>query len=189
MYPPLDELYVGAPIVPAKVNTLLPTVSVQVEPLPGYDEVFPASKYNIDPLTIVGVGDDDGVNDGVIEILGVTVGVNDGVIDGVNDGVLEMLGVIEIEGVSVIDGVILIEGVILGVTVGVNDGVIDGVEEGVILGLGKFPTNTNSTLSVGFSLKTTKPLLIGGFVSPGLLEIADCFLVTGVNLAKIYIYI
>ena len=100
-----------------------------------------------------------------------------------------MLGVIEIEGVSVIDGVILIEGVILGVTVGVNDGVIDGVEEGVILGLGKSPTNTNSTLSVGFSLKTTKPLLIGGFGSPGLLEIADCFLVTGVNLAKIYIYI
>ena len=118
-----------------------------------------------------GVIDILGVIDGVLDILGVTVGVTVGVID----GVLEMLGVLD--------------GVFDGVNDGVNDGVFDGVEEGVILGLGKFPTNTNSTLSVGFSLKTTKPLLIGGFGSPGLLEIADCFLVTGVNLAKIYIYI
>jgi hypothetical protein len=52
MYPPLDELYVGVPIVPAKVNTLLPTVSVQLVPEPGYDEILPASKFIINPLVI-----------------------------------------------------------------------------------------------------------------------------------------
>lgn len=152
-----------------------------------------------------GVGDIDiegvieGVTEGVVLIVvegvtdGVGVGVLDVLIEGVRLGVLEILilgvteGVLEIEILGVTEGVLLI--LIDGVIEGVFDIEILGVIEGVVLGLGKFPTNTNSTLSVGFSLKTTKPLLIGGFGSPGLLEIADCFLVTGVNLAKIYIYI
>jgi hypothetical protein len=120
-----------------------------------------------------------GVTEGVleIEILGVTEGVLLILIDGVIEGDLVILGVKE--------GVLLI----LGVNEGDIEGVTLGVNEGDILGVGEIKTDIKPTKSVGFSLKTTKPLLTGGFGSPGLLEIADCFLVTGINLAKIYVYI
>ena len=67
------------------------------------------------------VGVTGGLNEGVIEVLGVT--------GGVTDGVLEIVGVTDIVGVKLIVGVTDV----VGVTAGVLDGVNVGVGVGHVL--------------------------------------------------------
>ena len=79
----------------------------------------------------------NGVDDGVLEGVGVVLGVLDGVELGVLDGV--ELGV----ELGVLDGVGVVDGVLLGVLDGVELGVLDGVELGVLDGVldGSPPTD------------------------------------------------